>query len=152
MSQRGGPRSFYPAMSIKLMSRVWDETRFKGTELLVLLCLADHANDEGICWPSYEKLALRARCSRRQAIRCLISLKAEGWVEMIGKKRCQSGQYTNLFQIQVPARGDTASLLSRGAKIGKRGDMEGQKGVTWVSPKPSEESSKEPPLRDDDPY
>ena len=137
-------------MSIKLMTRVWDETRFKGTELLILLCLADHANDEGICWPSYGKLALRARCSRRQAIRCLIRLKEEGWVAITGKKQARSGQWTNVYQLGIPSeRSDKASPLVEddegGDIFGPRSDIFGKKEVTPMSPKPSVESSKEPP-------
>lgn len=117
------------------MTRVWDETRFKGTELLVLLCLADHANDDGVCWPSYDRLALRARCSRRQAIRCLERLIAEGWVKKEGRKPVARGGYVNIFR--VTERGDIKSL---GDISVKRGDIHVKKGVTPMSPKPSYES------------
>ncbi len=138
-------------MSIKLMTRVWDETRFKGTELLVLLCLADHANDEGTCWPSYTKIALRARCSRRHAIRIMENLRAEGWVKIVGHHRNQNGQATNLFRIQaVTKRGDAhvtpnSEKGERGDILTNRGDTGGRKEVTPMSPKPSGE----PPIESD---
>ena len=49
-------------MSIKLMSRVWDMDIPQHQKLL-LLALADHANDEGVCWPNQETLATRCGTS-----------------------------------------------------------------------------------------
>lgn len=132
-------------MSIRLMSRVWDETRFKGTDLLVLLCLADHANDDGICWPAYDRIAARARCTRRQAIRCVERLIAEGWVTKDGRKPVGKGGYVNIFR--VGKRGDILSPTKRGDNSDEGGDILGDNGVTPMSPKPSYESSlKEPVL------
>ncbi len=134
-------------MSIKLMSRVWDETRFKGTELLVLLCLADHANDEGTCWPSYTKLALRARCSRRRAMQIVANLQAEGWVKIVGKHRNQNGQATNLFRIQPVAKRGEAHCTpfsgngQRGEISSERGEIQRTKEVMPASPKASGEPS-----------
>lgn len=123
------------------MTRVWDETRFKGTDLLVLLCLADHANDDGICWPAYDRLAARARCSRRQAIRCVENLIAEGWVDRVGRKPVERGGYVNIYRI-----GKRGGNLSPGDISEQRGDKNTQKGVTPMSPKPSGESSFNEPV------
>jgi len=38
-------------MSIKVMSYVWEASKAKGSELLLLLAIADHAADDGYCWP-----------------------------------------------------------------------------------------------------
>lgn len=119
------------------MTRVWDETRFKGTDLLVLLCLADHANDDGLCWPSYDRLALRARCTRRQAIRCLERLISDGWVTRHGRKPVGRGGYVNIFRIGL--RGEK---LSPGDISSEGGDIFDFNGVTPMSPKPSLEPSK----------
>jgi hypothetical protein len=148
VSQRAHPASF-TAMSIKLMSRVWDDTRFKGTELLVLLCLADHANDEGLCWPSYTTLAKRARCSRRHVIRCALTLEAEGylWIERVrvGEKMSKS----NRFHLRFPS--DAMSPVTPGSPPSDICDIFDDADVTPLvtpmSPKPSgnrKESSKEP--------
>ena len=91
------------------MSRVWDETRFKGTELLVLLCLADHANDDGQCWPSYARLAKRARCSRRQAMRCVDRLLKEGWITRLKRPIGFERHDTNVFTLHLPPPSDTTS-------------------------------------------
>ena len=65
-------------MSIKLMTYVWDHSNHSGTELLMLLALADHANDDGICWPSIARLAARCRIQPRQAINVLHKLEQAG--------------------------------------------------------------------------
>ncbi len=49
-------------MSILIMTEVWAEAQVKPHELLVLLCLADHADDYGdSCYPSIARLAKRTR-------------------------------------------------------------------------------------------
>ena len=42
-------------MSIKYMTAVWD-LPLKGNDKLVMLALADHANDDGECYPSWSKI------------------------------------------------------------------------------------------------
>lgn len=52
--------------------------RSYGQRSLVLLALADQANDEGLCWPSQEKLAPKARQSVSTLRRSLRSLEKWG--------------------------------------------------------------------------
>ena len=51
------------------MSQVWKHSKHAGGSLLVLLALADFANDEGICYPSQKTLAKKSRLSGRQVRR-----------------------------------------------------------------------------------
>ena len=67
-------------MSIKLMTAVWENDQTNGSERLVLMALADMANDAGVCWPSYLTLARKANISRRSAIRYMHSLINKGLV------------------------------------------------------------------------
>lgn len=50
-------------MSVHVSSWVWKHAEAKGNALLVLLALADMANDDGVCWPSKQHLADRTRLS-----------------------------------------------------------------------------------------
>lgn len=62
-------------MSIKLMSVVWDIPLPPG-EKLVLLALADQANDDGWqCWPAVETIARRSGQGERTVRRTLASLE-----------------------------------------------------------------------------
>lgn len=69
-------------MSVKIMSRVWEQSPQKDSRLLLTLALADNANDDGICWPSTDYLRDKIRMSKRQTQRLLDKLEetAEIWV------------------------------------------------------------------------
>lgn len=64
-------------MSIKIMSHIWEHAEQAGTALLMLLALADNANEDGICWPGISYLARKTRMSERQAQRLIKKLAAE---------------------------------------------------------------------------
>jgi len=65
-------------MSIKIMDRVWRISSCEGSQLLLLLALADHANDEGVCWPGIPSLARKTRITERYARMLLRKLEASG--------------------------------------------------------------------------
>ena len=46
------------------MNIAW-ESEMSGNDKLVLLALADWANDDGYCWPSIPKLCFKTRASER---------------------------------------------------------------------------------------
>lgn len=69
-------------MSVKVMSWVWEHSPYRGVQLLVHLALADHANDDGIAWPSVNRLADKARCDRRYVQRTIEQMKTDGTVEL----------------------------------------------------------------------
>lgn len=60
------------------MTEVWDSDESDGRVLIVLLALADWANDEGWCWPGLEKLSKKSRLSSRHVQRILKKLEADG--------------------------------------------------------------------------
>lgn len=64
------------------MSRVWDETPsdLGHSDLLILLVIADHANDDGLCWPSAARIARRSKLSERQVRRRLALLEGRGFI------------------------------------------------------------------------
>jgi hypothetical protein len=67
-------------LSIKLMTRAWDTRGLTKTQKLLLLALADNANDEGVCWPSIANLIARCECSRAGAFESLDDLEKTGHV------------------------------------------------------------------------
>ena len=64
-------------MSIKVATEVWRGSRHKSGNLLVLLAMADHADDEGKAWPGIPLLARKARLSERHTRRCELEILAE---------------------------------------------------------------------------
>ena len=68
-------------MSIELMSKAWKLDLSIGEKLL-LLKLADHANDEGVCWPGQGSLARLCSMSERAVRDNLRRLQAHGFLTM----------------------------------------------------------------------
>ena len=58
-------------MSVKVMSKVWHSAPYSGGTLLVLLALADWADDEGRCYPKLETVAKKARLKKSGAKYCM---------------------------------------------------------------------------------
>ena len=91
-------------MSIKVSSYMWEHSTQKGTRLLLLLAICDMANDDGVCWPSMNTLAKKARTDRRHAIRIVNSLVKAGELEVFSRtdENNPSGSKSNLFLVKVP--------------------------------------------------
>lgn len=89
-------------MSIRLMSTVWDTPlELDPTCRLVLLSLADQANDEGLCWPSVATVARRCGVSPKSARRWLHYLEERGWL-----RREEKSGTSNRYWL-TPPTGDT---------------------------------------------
>lgn len=65
-------------MSIKVSAWVWKHAKHRGTQKLLLLALADFANDSGVCWPSVSSLADRIGEGERHIHRLIKELVASG--------------------------------------------------------------------------
>ena len=70
-------------MSISIMSRYWRDAPYEGTQLLLLLALADFANDSGYCFPTQKTLAEKCRCTERHVRSLMKNLVADGVVRVI---------------------------------------------------------------------
>jgi hypothetical protein len=71
-------------MSIRLMSIVWDIRWPTQNHLLVMLKLADHANDEGSkVWPAVATIADQAQCSERTVQNVLKAFRESGLVNVL---------------------------------------------------------------------
>jgi hypothetical protein len=81
-------------MSIKIMSWVLDHSPYTGKQRLVHLVLADHANDEGLCWPSQATIARRAGCSVEYVRTTVTQMVAEGFL-FIEKQSAGRGHPTH---------------------------------------------------------
>jgi hypothetical protein len=58
-------------MSMRMMTQVWERSQHKGSELLLMLAIADNANDQGLAYPSAKTLAKKTRLSNRQVQRLI---------------------------------------------------------------------------------
>lgn len=64
------------------MTLVWERAPYTSGSLLVLLALADWANDEGVSWPAIDRLARKARLERRSTQYIIRQLKADEMIQI----------------------------------------------------------------------
>ena len=94
-------------MSVKLMAIVWELDLPPG-EKLVLLALADQANDDGRqCWPAVETIAHRSGQGVRTVRRALASLETAGHLTRAHRDGTSSQYHVHPCQIGTPAKNDT---------------------------------------------
>lgn len=70
-------------MSVKIMSAVFESETLGPTERLIMLSLADHADDAGRCYPSIARLRQRTGLSERAIQSNIRSLQAAGYITII---------------------------------------------------------------------
>ncbi len=84
-------------MSVRTLSRVWEASQHGGTELLMLLAIADFADDDGRAYPAVAKLAKKCRTTPRHANRLLAALRDSGELEI----RLNAGEHgQNRYRIR----------------------------------------------------
>lgn len=112
-------------MSIYPLARVWDHSRQRGTALLILLAMADRADELGVVWAGTNWLAGRARVERRQIIRTVQSLEAAGELRVIRARRPTGQTIVNHYIITTGASDDTLAEAQRrvGELLAMRGGV-----------------------------
>lgn len=87
-------------MSIRLMTLVWDIRWPTQNHLLVMLKLADYANDEGgKIWPAVSTIAGQAQCSDRTVRNVLKALRDCGIAHVV---QAGGGSMPTIYQLNVP--------------------------------------------------
>ena len=115
------------------MDAVLRSGKYGPGETLILVVLADHADDDGECFPKVETIAERARCTPRSVQRALRKFEGDGAVSVLEESTHHKPKtYVIDLLHLVGDRGDTVSPL-RGDR-GDNDDTEGrhsrQSGVT----------------------
>jgi len=87
------------------MSEVW-LTKLPTTEKMVLLVIADHANDEGTAsYPSQETIARKVSIGIRQVRRHVNELVTKGYIRVQkgagGSEHCRDDRRPNLYTINL---------------------------------------------------
>jgi DNA-binding MarR family transcriptional regulator len=93
-------------VSVRLTSLVKKYGPLNLCDFLVLLALADHANDAGgDCWPSVKTIAAEMRIGKRSVIRSLQKLETDGWitVEKRGKDHRANSYRIALEKLKIGA-------------------------------------------------
>jgi hypothetical protein len=86
-------------VSVRLVADVLDHVHgIPHGSTLVLICMADYANKEGICWPSFQSIADRADMSRRHAIRVVDELCKAGYLSIAEQRPYKP----TLYRLHIP--------------------------------------------------
>ncbi|MFC7342062.1 helix-turn-helix domain-containing protein [Saccharopolyspora griseoalba] len=105
-------------MSIKVMNWVWDESPAKGTELLMLLAIADNAADDGTnAFPSVSTLARKTRLDQRTVQRIIRKLSDQG--QLLVEER--GGRHPNRYSVVMNAELSTAPANRRPRQVATGG-------------------------------
>lgn len=84
------------------MARVWESSRHSGSDLLMLLAIADFADDDGNAYPAVSTLAAKCRMKPRNCRYLLRSLEESGELSVV----VNAGPYgANLYRINLDALG-----------------------------------------------
>ncbi|HEK2899651.1 TPA: helix-turn-helix domain-containing protein [Proteus mirabilis] len=90
-------------MSMLLMAKAMQLQVGSTAQKMVLLKLADNANDKGECFPSYETIARHCEISRQSAINHIKSLCKKGFVRKVTRKT-DKGHTSNLYILDLEAK------------------------------------------------
>jgi hypothetical protein len=87
-------------MSIKAMMNVWQHSNQRGSALVVMLALADMANDDFECYPGKAKLSVKCRLTVRNLTTILGQLEAAGEL-MIIRRRVGTLNQSNIYKLTL---------------------------------------------------
>ena len=108
-------------MSVKATSWVWYECDVAGPDRMVLLALADFADESGHCFGSWTTLEHKTRLSRRTIARSLTRLEKDGHLAKVHGAQTVGGR--NLATIwKLPVGGNVTESLG-GCHADTRGNV-----------------------------
>lgn len=91
-------------MSIKYMSAILDVDAFTCTQKIILLCIADYANDDGVAWPGKAAIAKKSRVSPSTVKTQIKNLVDMGVLSVRRRKAEKSKMHdTNVYWINLKA-------------------------------------------------
>jgi hypothetical protein len=133
-------------MSLRAIQAVWDRTATGGSTRLLLLALADFADEDGLSWPSIATLAHRTGRSERQVQRLIGYAIAAGELEADR----DGGRGSSRYRLRPGGQAVTERGATQMSPLGRRprhprGDTDDTPGVTPTTPEPSREPTEEPP-------
>lgn len=104
-------------MSMRLMVQAMNCEVGNPARKLVLLKLADNANDDGVCFPSYQYIADKCEMSKRSAISHIDDLIKMGFVTKKARKN-KDGSSANLYLLHLEQGSEKSALGGEKISLG----------------------------------
>lgn len=141
-------------MSFKLVAQVMDIKVGSPLRKMILIKLADQANDSGVCWPSYDSIAKTCEISKRSVITHIQKLEQQGFLHIEKRYNTEAGKnFSNKYHLTLskgsandsPVEGGANAALVQMSVEGSEGDALGSAGA---APEPTNEPTNEPINKD----
>jgi len=100
-------------MSMLLMVKAMQSKVGNPLRKLVLLKLADNANDQGECWPSYQYIADQCEMSKRSVMAHIDALIESGFLRKELRIGGEKGNKSNLYTLRIPSAGDSLGVVQQ---------------------------------------
>jgi len=107
-------------LSNRISRWAWSQAVDKPSAKLVLVKLADFANDDGICWPSLRTIAAQTELSRDTVIRSVRFLQSKGLIRVTRRSRdglSTSNKYLLLYETKNPAEASAGATQEQTGTI-----------------------------------
>ena len=103
-------------MSLRALSWALDAPIDSHGAKLLLIAIANYADDRGQAWPGQETLQRHVRANRKSIIRWISQLEAEGYLERKRRGGDGSGRRSNLYQLAIdePKQSPTGDTSTAG--------------------------------------
>lgn len=141
-------------MGVTAMAWAWMQDAGTPGSKLVLMALADHANDDGVCWPGQATIARKAEMSTRAVRDNLERLVARGLVQVEERRRQDGSKASNLYVLTMRlGLLDPPADSSGGAEAGRTSHRKQASGhepsiePSEGTPSPKTPSSRKPILK-----
>ncbi len=110
-------------MSQNTMLRAWKTSKAAGTTLLLLLALADIADEWGYSYPDLSTLARKSRQSKKTVLEMLDKLERMGDIRRLALERVSSNGRTSthaLIQVICGMRAETIAISEQASPLYRR--------------------------------
>jgi hypothetical protein len=128
-------------MSIQAMSAAFEVQGLSPSEKVVLLALANYADEKNRCWPSQKRLAEMTGLTDRWVRKILSTLETRGFLTREKRCRDDGSQTSDVFQLRLTP----PELTSGGAELSSGGGRNSVPGGAELSS--YHDTSEEPSVR-----
>lgn len=99
-------------MSNEALTWAFKQEGLTMTEKFVLIALADYADENNTCFPSYGKTAARVSASKSTVQRAVRSLEEKGFLRVVEGKRANGSQTSNRYMLAPGSHSDTRGVVT----------------------------------------